>query len=146
MRTLAEIDTDIKRLEAEREEVRKANASHNLSLLNNKYANKWIKVHEHTISLSIAESEIIPQSAHFYKVKKVTFQGYGFFRFEADFHILIEPDDEEKLVFSVERDVEDESLYESRFERGFASIVDEAEMKEWIARAKSRFEQLYSLI
>ena len=30
MRTLAEIDTDIKRLEAEREEVRKANASHKL--------------------------------------------------------------------------------------------------------------------
>ena len=146
MRTIEEINADIKRLEAERQEIRNANASLNLSLLNKKYANKWIKINKHTTALSIAESEIIPYSAHFYKVKKVTFQGYGFFRFDADIHILIELDDEEKLVFSVERDVEEKSVYESRFERDFASIVDESEANEWIAWAKSRFEQLYTLI
>ena len=77
---------------------------------------------------------------------QVTYQGYGFFRFNADIHILIELDDEEKPVFLVERDVEEESLYESRFERGFASIVDESEAREWVVRAKTRFEQLYTLI
>ena len=146
MRTIEEIDADIKKLEAERDKVSNANASHNLSLLNNKYANKWIKVHEHTITLSIAESEIIPHSANFYKIKKVTYQGNGFFRFDADIHILIELDDEEKLFFLVERHVEDKALYESHFERGFASIVDESEAREWVVRAKSRFEQLYTLI
>ena len=101
MRTIEEIDADIKRLEAERD---------------------------------------------IYKVKKVSYQGHGFFQFDADIHILIELDDEEKLVFLVERDVEDEFLYESHFERGFASIIDESEAREWVVRAKTRFEQLYTLI
>ncbi len=145
MRTLEEIKADINKLNEELEAVYEANKVRNLALLNSKYANKWLIVHEHTSVLDTGVSQIKGGAAHLYRVKEVLFQGQGFFRFSAILHIKIDIEDNENLTFLIENDLDDASIYFNDFERGFTKIADKTEISKWLDKAKSRFDHLFSL-
>ena len=84
MRTLEEIKADINKLNKELETVYEANKVRDIALLNSKYANNWIIVHEHTSVLDAGVSKIIKGNVHLYKVKEVLFQEQGFFQIFCD--------------------------------------------------------------
>ena len=145
MRTLEEIKADINKLNKELETVYEANKVRDIALLNSKYANNWIIVHEHTSVLDAGVSKIIKGNVHLYKVKEVLFQGQGFFRFSAILHIKIDSEDNEKLTFLVEKDLDNASIYFSDFKRELAKIVNETEISKWLNKAKNRFNHLFAL-